>query len=71
MSNILNLADGAWPLVTEEVAAQHGAASQQFQRGYGAREITFFFIAGAAVVIFALPWAIKASAEAETGCHSW
>lgn len=63
MSNILNLADSAWPLVTEEGWPPNMEPHPSNFSVGTAQEIAFFFIAGAAVVIFALPWAIKAGAR--------
>lgn len=60
MSSVLNLAS-SWPLVTEEGWPPNMAPSPGDFTAGATSEITFFFIAGAAVVIFALPWAIGAA----------
>ncbi|CPS43810.1 hypothetical protein [Mycobacteroides abscessus] len=58
------LAAGWWPLVSDDQGwpPQMQPAPGHFTASTTA-EIIFFFVAGAAVVIFAVPWAIRAAAR--------
>ncbi|MGV0795459.1 hypothetical protein ABQF26_00730 [Mycolicibacterium elephantis] len=60
------LATSWWPLVSDEQGwpPQIQPAPGHFEASLTA-EIVFFFIAGAAVVIFAAPWAIRAAVRAK------
>jgi hypothetical protein len=63
MSQMLSLS--WWPLVGDEGWPPNIKPSPgEFTASLPA-EITFFFVAGAAVVIFALPWAIKAAVRSK------
>ncbi|NGX10036.1 hypothetical protein [Mycobacteroides franklinii] len=56
------LATGWWPLVSDDQGwpPQMQPAPGEFAASTTA-EVIFFFVAGAAVVVFALPWAIRAA----------
>jgi hypothetical protein len=65
VSTAFTLAADSWPLVSEEGWPPNmQPAPGDFTASLPA-EIAFFFIAGAAVVIFALPWAIRAAVKSK------
>lgn len=59
----LTLAEGGWILESKEGWPPNIAPSPGLFDASLTAEIIFFFVAGAAVVVFALPWAIRAAVK--------
>ncbi len=61
MSSMNLMSSSWWPLVGEEGWPPNIKPSPGDFIASAPAQITFFFVAGAAAVIFALPWAIRAA----------